>query len=174
MKGKPFLITVCKRKAISDYTIKMLSSPSKTAMVGATGNVGRPAVEELLKRKWSLRIITREKDKAKSMFRTFENADKLDYVECKDCSDLSGMRRALRGVEYLAINPPTVEKRAEITCRIIEAAKLENVKHVILISVPAGKTCDMLSRHVTSLIVIMVVRRHLRFAFLNLSISYSS
>ena len=153
----------------------MLSSQSKTAMVGATGNVGRPAVEEMLKRKCSLRIVTREKEKAKSIFRSFENSDKLDYSECKDCSSLDSMRRALKGVEYLAINPPTIEKRAEITCRIIEAAKLENVRHVILISVPFGKIRDILSHNDQQFCYHHGhVEASFRFLFPNLLISYSS
>jgi uncharacterized protein YbjT (DUF2867 family) len=126
---------------------KPTSSNPVIALMGATGNCGKPTVETLLKNQVPIRIISRDVDKAKDTFKHFKNNHLIEYKECCDCQAKQGqdtLCESLNGIEKLAIIPPSVQNREQITLKVIDAAKAAKVKHIVLISVPEGKKFKIL------------------------------
>jgi len=123
----------------------MVTENPQIALMGATGNCGRPAVECLLKNKVPIRLISRNIKKAEEFFNRLENSHLINYFECPDYLEHPDLiRKALKGIKRLAINPPTSPKRSEITQLIISIAKEVKVEYIVLISIPEAQKKEIL------------------------------
>lgn len=104
-------------------------------VTGASGNLGRLAVEELLAR-GATRVIagTRDPSKLEDLAAKGAEIRKLDF------DDASTLSTALAGVERLLIvSTDAVGRRAEQQKAIITAAKTAGVKHIVYTSAPAAR-----------------------------------
>ncbi|KKB79760.1 hypothetical protein VW35_04430 [Devosia soli] len=108
---------------------------SALLVTGASGNLGRIAVEELLAR-GATRVIAGTRDPAKLQ----DLAAKGVEVRKLDFDDASTFASALAGVERLLIvSTDAVGRRAEQQKAIIHAAKTAGVKHIVYTSAPAAR-----------------------------------
>ena len=108
---------------------------STLLVTGASGKLGRLAVEELLAR-GATRVIAGTRDPSKLQDLAAKGAEirKLDF------DDASTLPVALAGVERLLIvSTDAVGRRAAQQQAIIEAAKAAGVKHIVYTSAPAAR-----------------------------------
>ena len=108
---------------------------STLLVTGASGKLGRLAVEELLAR-GATKVIAGTRDPAKLQDLAAKGAEirKLDF------DDASTLPAALAGVERLLIvSTDAVGRRATQQQAIIEAAKAAGVKHIVYTSAPAAR-----------------------------------
>lgn len=108
---------------------------STLLVTGASGKLGRLAVEELLAR-GATKVIAGTRDPAKLQDLAAKGAEirKLDF------DDASTLPTALAGVERLLIvSTDAVGRRATQQQAIIEAAKAAGVKHIVYTSAPAAR-----------------------------------
>ncbi|KFL30783.1 hypothetical protein JP75_12350 [Devosia riboflavina] len=108
---------------------------STLLVTGASGKLGRLAVEELLAR-GATRVIAGTRDPSKLQDLAAKGAEirKLDF------DDASTLSVALAGVERLLIvSTDAVGRRAAQQQAIIEAAKAAGVKHIVYTSAPAAR-----------------------------------
>ncbi len=110
---------------------------SKTiVIIGATGMLGKPVTEELIKAGFRVKILTRNVQKAKDLFPGLE-----DIAQC-DLRDKSALKKAFQGADYLYLNlsvaPEEKEKdfHAELQGlnNALDSAKETGVKRVGYIS----------------------------------------
>lgn len=94
-------------------------------VTGATGNVGRPTVRELLERGADVRVFVRDRA------RLGDVADKVDVV-VGEFSDESALRSAMRGVERLYLH--AIGDANEEVSAAAAAARSEGVAHVVHLS----------------------------------------
>ena len=108
---------------------------STLLVTGASGKLGRLAVEELLAR-GATKVIAGTRDPSKLQDLAAKGAEirKLDF------DDASTLPAALAGVERLLIvSTDAVGRRSEQQQAIIEAAKTAGVKHIVYTSAPAAR-----------------------------------
>ncbi|MGV3575604.1 MAG: SDR family oxidoreductase [Devosia sp.] len=108
---------------------------STLLVTGASGKLGRLAVEELLAR-GATKVIAGTRDPAKLQDLAAKGAEirKLDF------DDASTLPTALAGVERLLIvSTDAVGRRAAQQQAIIDAAKAAGVKHIVYTSAPAAR-----------------------------------
>lgn len=108
---------------------------STLLVTGASGKLGRLAVEELLAR-GATKVIAGTRDPSKLQDLAAKGAEirKLDF------DDASTLPTALAGVERLLIvSTDAVGRRATQQQAIIEAAKAAGVKHIVYTSAPAAR-----------------------------------
>lgn len=114
----------------------MSNNTNSTLLVtGASGNLGRIAVEELLAR-GATRVIagTRDPSKLQDLAAKGVEIRKLDFDEP------ATLTSALAGVERLLIvSTDAVGRRVAQQTAIIEAAKAAGVKHIVYTSAPAAR-----------------------------------
>jgi uncharacterized protein YbjT (DUF2867 family) len=98
-------------------------------LTGATGSAGSFVASEFVKQRQPVRILVRDRAKAKS----FERIPTVEIVE-GDMADEDSLGRALDGVERtLMISSPDVAM-AETQSRFIDASKAAGVRHIIKFS----------------------------------------
>jgi uncharacterized protein YbjT (DUF2867 family) len=103
-------------------------------VIGATGNVGRPTAETLLRRGATVRVTARDPARLRSMARAGAEVMRLDL------GDPSTYAPALAGVTgLLLVRPPELSKVEEGMFPLIDAAVEAGVEHVALLSVPAAE-----------------------------------
>lgn len=114
----------------------MSNNTNSTLLVtGASGNLGRIAVEELLAR-GATRVIagTRDPSKLQDLAAKGVEIRKLDFDEP------ATLTSALAGVERLLIvSTDAVGRRVAQQTAIIDAAKAAGVKHIVYTSAPAAR-----------------------------------
>jgi len=104
-------------------------------VTGASGNLGRVAVEELLAR-GATKVIAGTRDPAKLA----DLASKGVEVRKVDFSDAASLPAAFAGVErLLLISTDAIGSRVAQQTAAVEAAKAAGVKHIVYTSAPAAR-----------------------------------
>ena len=98
-------------------------------VTGATGDTGRPTVEELLKKGLKVRALARRED-GRSKALTELGAE----VVFGDITSLRDVRRALEGVNRAYFCFPIAEGLVEAAVIFAQAAKEQNVEHIVNMS----------------------------------------
>lgn len=127
-----------------------MSSNSRVVLItGSTGNTGSATIQHLNRLlnegksnngDLTVRAGVRDEKKASEKFNSLKwpNNTKLEYINTTAPNDskkpTDNINKALNGVSTLVIFPPG-EGRVETSLAFIESAKLNNIKHIILLSV---------------------------------------
>ena len=94
-------------------------------VTGATGNIGKPVVEQLIEKGYAPRVVVRKHE---------TNADwDAAGVEQKtaDLNDAESLARAFEGADRIFSVSPLVENLVELGQTTVEAAKRAKVKHIV-------------------------------------------
>lgn len=94
-------------------------------VTGATGNIGKPVVEQLIEKGYAPRVVVRKRE---------TNADwDAAGVEQKiaDLNDVESLAEAFAGADRIFSVSPLVENLVEIGAMTVEAAKRAGVKHIV-------------------------------------------
>ena len=115
-----------------------MSSKKQISIIGATGNIGIQVAKNLSHFGYSIKVIARDQEKAKSIF---EKLSDVEIVEA-DLEDPSSLKTALKGTRYLYlnlstettdVNTPFASEREGIA-NIIESIDSDCIKQIISIS----------------------------------------
>jgi uncharacterized protein YbjT (DUF2867 family) len=104
-------------------------------VTGATGTIGSHLVPSLLEQNAPVRLLVRDADRARAAF-----GDSVDIVS-GDLRDASSVGVALKGVEKVFLNSPSLEGFIDLQRPLIDAAKAAGVDHLVRLSV-AGAAPD--------------------------------
>ncbi|MCK6521185.1 SDR family oxidoreductase [Myxococcota bacterium] len=103
-------------------------------VIGATGNVGRPTAETLLRRGATVRVTARAPERLVDLARAGADLARLDFT------DPTSFAPALDGVKgLLLVRPPELSRVEEGLFPLLDAARAAGVEHVALLSVPAAE-----------------------------------
>jgi len=94
-------------------------------VTGATGNIGKPVVEQLIEKGYAPRVVVRKRE---------TNADwDADGVEqhIADLNDVESLAEAFAGADRIFSVSPLVENLVELGKITVEAAKRAGVKHIV-------------------------------------------
>lgn len=117
----------------------------KILITGATGNVGREVVEQLLRRNDSLEVIAavRNPEKAKKEF----SDDRLKF-RTFDFKDSATFEKAFNGINKLfLLRPPYITNIDEIFKPIISEIKKSGVKEIMFLSVQGAERFKFIPHH---------------------------
>lgn len=103
-----------------------MQMPRKVLVLGATGNVGTPLVEELGRRGVQVRAAVRNIPEAERM----GTKSTIEYVDF-DYFDADTYDRAFDGITSLYLLTPVVEEPVYLVRALLEAAKKAGVKRVV-------------------------------------------
>ncbi len=113
----------------------------KTAVTGATGHLGRLAVQELLKTQPAGDVVALVRDAAKAA----DLAAQGVQVRVMTYEDFPAVKAALAGVDrLLMISASEVGKRFPQHKNVIDAAKAAGVKRVVYTSAPKATTSPLI------------------------------
>ncbi len=107
-------------------------------VIGATGNIGVPVIKNLINDGFQVKAVSRNTDKAKKLFSTYETVE----IVKADLRDVQSLQNALKNTEYLYlnlsthttdINVPFAEEREGIE-NILKALDKNSIKQIIQIS----------------------------------------
>jgi len=98
-------------------------------VTGATGTIGSHLVPSLLDQDAPVRVLVRDADKARATF-----GDSVDIVS-GDLRDASSVSVALKGVDKVFLNSPSLEGFIDLQRPIIDAASAAGVGHLVRLSV---------------------------------------
>ena len=104
-------------------------------VTGANGTIGSHLVGSVVSRGGSVRVLVRDTGKAQAIF-----GDRVDIVR-GDLTDPSSVTVALKGVDSVFLNSPSLEGFVGMQRSVIDAAVAEGVGHLVRISV-AGAAPD--------------------------------
>jgi uncharacterized protein YbjT (DUF2867 family) len=104
-------------------------------VTGATGTIGSHLVPSLLGLGDHVRVLVRDPDKARAAF-----GDQVDIVS-GDLTDPSSVGVALKGVDSVFLNSPSLEGFVEMQRPLIDAAAATGIGHLVRLSV-AGAAPD--------------------------------
>jgi NAD(P)H dehydrogenase (quinone) len=104
-------------------------------VTGATGTIGSHLVPSLLEQDAAVRVLVRDADKARAAF-----GDDVDIVS-GDLRDASSVSVALKGVEKIFLNSPSLNGFVDLQRPLIDAANAAGVGHLVRLSV-AGAAPD--------------------------------
>lgn len=102
-----------------------MSNKEIIAVTGATGNIGKPVVEGLIKRGYAPRVVVRKRE---------TNADwDAAGVEQRiaDLSDADSLTEAFKGADRVFSVSPLLENFIALGKATIEAARRADVKHIV-------------------------------------------
>jgi len=103
-----------------------MQTPLKVLVLGATGNVGSPLVEELARRKVQVRAAVRSlPEDARSGLRK-----SVDYVNF-DYFDVSTYSKAFQGISALYLLTPVIPEPVGLVRALIQAAQDAGVKKIV-------------------------------------------
>lgn len=111
-----------------------MSSLNKIVVIGATGSLGKPVVQELIRASFSVRAVVRDPSKAKSLL-----PKEIEVIK-GDLQEVDSLKRAFKGMDavYLNLNTPRQKTgfypERDGTKTVIEAARSTNLQHVSKIS----------------------------------------
>lgn len=131
-------------------------------VIGATGNVGRPTAETLLRRGATARLTARDPRQLDDLARAGAQVTRLDL------NDPTTFAPALDGVKgLLLVRPPAISDVEEALFPLIDAAVAAGVEHVALLSVPAAERHAFLphARLEAKLRAVKLARTFLRAGF---------
>ena len=97
-------------------------------VVGATGQVGGPAVAELLERRASLRALVRSSEKGRDLARRDVE------LAVGDLEDIDSLISALRGVESVLLVSAIDPRQVELQGNLVAAARRCGVAHIVKLS----------------------------------------
>jgi uncharacterized protein YbjT (DUF2867 family) len=101
-------------------------------VIGATGNIGKPLVQELLSKGQTVVAVTRDTKKSSNLFGNNVN---VKFAEVTDTKNAGQLEAALKGATKVAIIKPFAEYAVEFTQLYVNAAKkVGTVKHIVLLS----------------------------------------
>ena len=109
-------------------------------VIGASGNVGAAAVQNLAKKysdKVEIRAGVRHPDKADKL-RVIPGVEVVQAT----MGDKENLKSTLKGVDALYIVTPGVENRAQLAIATAEAAKDAGVKYLLVVSVSTARLGD--------------------------------
>ncbi len=104
-------------------------------VTGATGTIGSHLVPSLLGQGAQVRVLVRDPDKARAAF-----GDQVDIVS-GDLQDTSSVTVALKGVDSLFLNSPSLQGFVEMQRTLIDAAAATGIGRLVRLSV-AGAAPD--------------------------------
>ena len=104
-------------------------------VTGATGTIGSHLVTSLLSQGAHVRVLVRDPDKARAAF-----GERVDLVS-GDLQDASSVSVALKGVDSVFLNSPSLEGFVEMQRTLIDAAAATGIGHLVRLSV-AGAAPD--------------------------------
>jgi len=104
-------------------------------VTGANGTIGSHLVGSVVNQGGSVRVLVRDTGKAQAIF-----GDRVDIVR-GDLTDPSSVTVALKGVDSVFLNSPSLEGFVGMQRSVIDAAVAEGVGHLVRISV-AGAAPD--------------------------------
>jgi len=104
-------------------------------VTGATGTIGSHLVPSLLGQGAQVRVLVRDPDKARAAF-----GDRVDVVS-GDLQDTSSVTVALKGVDSVFLNSPSLEGFVDMQQTLIDAAAATGIGHLVRLSV-AGAAPD--------------------------------
>ncbi len=107
-------------------------------VLGATGHIGAPLVEQLSARGAPFRAGYRSSDRAKAARRAGVDAVPVDYL------DPASLDRALTGVDRVFLVAPPVEDLVLLERGVVEAARRAGVRHLVKVSVWDARTEDFI------------------------------
>lgn len=94
-------------------------------VTGATGNIGKPIVEGLIKKGCAPRVVVRKRE-------VNETWDKAGVVQVEaNLSDADALAAAFDGAEKVFSITPFVENLVEVGAATVEAAKRAGVRHIV-------------------------------------------
>jgi uncharacterized protein YbjT (DUF2867 family) len=96
-------------------------------VTGATGNVGRELVKQLLGRGQSLRVVSRDEKKVAHLNPLVERV-------IGDMNEESTVERAVEGVERIFMFPMITDEDHHSNVVLLEKSKKAGVKHVVMLS----------------------------------------
>ena len=97
-------------------------------LTGATGNIGREVLKQLLSKKVPLRILARKPEALAYAREAGAEVVKGDFT------DLASLGSAMKGVEKLFLLTPAGPEQVEWQRNAVDAAKVEGVQHIVKIS----------------------------------------
>jgi uncharacterized protein YbjT (DUF2867 family) len=103
----------------------MSSEKEIIVVTGATGNIGKPIVENLIERGYAPRVIVRKLE-ANSAWNSAGVVQKV-----ADLSDAESLAQAFEGAERVFSLSPFVENLVELGTATVEAAKRAGVKRIV-------------------------------------------
>jgi len=98
-------------------------------VTGATGTIGSHLVSSLLEQDAPVRVLVRNADKARAAF-----GDRVDIVS-GDLRDASSVSVALKGVDRVFLNSPSLDGFIDLQRPLIDAANAAGVGHLVRLSV---------------------------------------
>ena len=98
-------------------------------VTGANGTIGSHLVRSLLDQDTPIRVLVRDADKARAAF-----GDSVDIVS-GDLRDASSVSVALKGVESVFLNSPSLDGFIDLQRPLIDAANAAGVGHLVRLSV---------------------------------------
>lgn len=115
-----------------------MDNRKQITVIGATGNIGVPVVKNLINAGFHVKAISRNTEKAKKLFGSYESVE----IVKADLRDLQSLQIALKNTEYLYLNlsthttdikiPFAVER--EGIANILKAVDKKTIKQIIQIS----------------------------------------
>jgi len=100
-------------------------------VVGSTGNIGVPLVQELISKGHTVTAVTRDAKKSANLW---GNNALVKLVEVTDYKNAAQLEAALKGAERLALIKPFEEDGIIITTNYTQAAKKVGIKQIVLLS----------------------------------------
>ena len=124
----------------------------KYLVTGASGNIGKYVVEELLTLNKDIKAAVHNIEKAKSIFKDKENIELVKF----DFLDKNTFDKALEGVRAIfLVRPPSLAKPEKDMLPFLEAAKEKGIEKIVFVSllgveknpiVPHRKIEDMIKK----------------------------
>lgn len=104
---------------------------SKYLITGASGNIGRYVVEELISSKKSIKIAVRDREKGNKQYKNKENVELVEF----DFLDRKTFEEALKDVRAVfLVRPPELAKPKKDMFPFLEAAKKMGIKKIVFVS----------------------------------------
>lgn len=115
-------------------------------VIGATGNVGRPLVDDLARAGAAVRAVARSEGSAAALRRAHPEAE----VVRGDLADTFSLQQAMRGADSMFLLTPGAADLSDAQVRAIDAARRAGVGAVVKLSVlgaQAGSPLNFLDQH---------------------------
>eukprot|EP00834_Sanchytrium_tribonematis_P006393 NODE_466_length_7077_cov_0.565205.p2 type:complete len:283 gc:universal NODE_466_length_7077_cov_0.565205:290-1138(+) len=99
---------------------------SKVAIIGGTGNIGKPITHALIEKGFQVLVISRDSKKAKELF-----GERVKYAELQDYNNIDEITKVFQGYEVVLSALGSQSGAILHQKQLIDAAKKANVKRFI-------------------------------------------